>query len=268
MTDLVARARNEAQTLLSTAPSSLTTSAASPLMTALLTTQRLLTAPASTPSTPSPTLSSLAAQTRRCGRRLEDLLDGSTLSSSSSSSSSSLVARFVEPDLMPLLDAVAAFVGVAARADDDELRALGEAVCVVVEDDVSHAVAALGLAGFFAAGGHLAVVVGLVDSFRALPMGTPPAAVAARVIEAPGLALSLALTLAGPALAAVVTFHVAAAVGVRTVRFLPGQGMLQAAAALAALAVVVAGTPTWLTGFGTAARAQVERSLAFRTLSP
>lgn len=120
----------------------------------------------------------------------------------------------------------------------------------------------LGLAGFFAAGGHLAIVVGLVDSFRTLPVGTAPAAVAARVIEAPGLALALALTLAGPALAAVVTFHVAAAVCVRTLRFLPGQGLLQAAAALAALAVVVAGTPTWLTGFGSAARGQVERSLA------
>jgi flagellar biosynthetic protein FliR len=126
----------------------------------------------------------------------------------------------------------------------------------------------LGLAGFFAAGGHLAVIVGLVDSFRVWPVGTAPAAVAALVIEAPGRALSLALTLAGPALAAVVTFHVAAAVCVRTVRFLPGQGMLQAAAALAALAVVVAGTPTWLTGFGTAARAQVERSLASARAAP
>jgi flagellar biosynthetic protein FliR len=119
----------------------------------------------------------------------------------------------------------------------------------------------LGLAGFFAADGHLAVVAGLVDSFRSLPLGTPPSAVAARVAEAPDTALALALALAGPALVAVVTFHVAAAVCLRTVRFAPGQGVLQAAAALVALGIVLVGTPAWLEGFGVAARDGVERTL-------
>lgn len=126
----------------------------------------------------------------------------------------------------------------------------------------------LGLAGFFAAGGHLAVVAGLVDSFRTIPPGAAPAVVADLVIAAPSLALHLAVTLAGPALAAVVTFHVAAAVCVRTVRFAPGQGMLQAAAALVALGIVVAGAPTWLDGFGAAARARVERGLAAARPAP
>ena len=119
----------------------------------------------------------------------------------------------------------------------------------------------LGLAGFFAADGHLAVVAGLVDSFRTLPAGTPPGAVLHRVAEAPDVALTLALALAGPALVAVVTFHVAAAVCLRTVRFAPGPGLLQAAAALVALSIVLVGTPTWLDGFGAAARDRVERSL-------
>lgn len=120
----------------------------------------------------------------------------------------------------------------------------------------------LGLAGFLAAGGHLAVVAGLVDSFRAIPLGTHPAAIAVRVTGAADVALGLALALAGPALAAVVAFHVAAAVCVRTVRFVPGQGMLQAAAAAVALGMVVAGAPAWLEGFGVAARTRIERDLA------
>lgn len=126
----------------------------------------------------------------------------------------------------------------------------------------------LGIAGFFAAGGHLAVVAGLVDSVRVLPVGTPLAAVAARVINAPDVGLGLALALAGPALAAVVAFHVAAAVCVRTVRFAPGQGMLQAAAAAVALAIVLAGLPAWLDGYGSAARNRVERSFAVAPSAP
>ena len=126
----------------------------------------------------------------------------------------------------------------------------------------------LGLAGFFAAQGHLAVVAGLVDSFRAIPVGTRPHAIAARVTEAPDVALALALALAGPALVAVVTFHVAAAVCLRVVRFAPGQGMLQAAAALVALGIVLVGTPVWLDGFGAAARARVERALPAAAPAP
>jgi flagellar biosynthesis protein FliR len=126
----------------------------------------------------------------------------------------------------------------------------------------------LGLAGFFAAGGHLAVVAGFVDSVRMIPAGTSPAALADTVAAALGVALGLALRLAGPALVAVAMFHLAVAVGLRVVRFTPGAGMLQAAAAAVALCLVVAGLPTWLDGFGAAARVQVERSLAAAHAAP
>lgn len=120
----------------------------------------------------------------------------------------------------------------------------------------------LGLAGFLAAGGHLAVVAGLIDSFQALPVGVGPAAITDRVVAAAGSAVHLALSLAGPALAAVTAFHVAAAICLRTIRLVPGAGMLQAAAAAVAIALVVAGLPTWIDGFGTAARSRVEQDLA------
>jgi flagellar biosynthetic protein FliR len=114
----------------------------------------------------------------------------------------------------------------------------------------------LGLAAFFGAGGHLAVVAGLVDSVRALPVGTafvtnlaaqaathgvPGGPLAAIVTTLPALGLSLALALAGPALAAVVAFHVTAAICLRTIRFAPGQGMLQAASALVLIGGLVVG---------------------------
>ena len=126
----------------------------------------------------------------------------------------------------------------------------------------------LGLAGFFAAGGHLAVVAGFVDSVRTIPAGASPAAVLDAAVAALGFALDLALRLAGPALVAVVIFHVAVAVGLRVVRFAPGAGLLQAAAAAVALVIVVAGLPTWLDGFGSAARDHVERSLAAARAAP
>ena len=126
----------------------------------------------------------------------------------------------------------------------------------------------MGLAGFLAAGGHLAVVAGLVDSFRVIPLGASPGAITPRVTGAADVALGLALMLAGPALAAVVVFHVATAVCVRTVRFMPGQGMLQAAAAALALGMVVAGAPAWLDGFGVAARNRIERDLAAAAEKP
>lgn len=119
----------------------------------------------------------------------------------------------------------------------------------------------LGLAAFFATGGHLAAVSGLVDSFRAVPPGSAPQAVAATVVAVPGLALDLALRFAAPALVAVITFHLGAAVCLRIVRFAPGAGLLQAVAAMVALGVVIAGLPAWIDGVGTAARGRVAHAL-------
>jgi type III secretory pathway component EscT len=133
----------------------------------------------------------------------------------------------------------------------------------------------LGVAGFFLAGGHLAVVGGLVDAARWLPIGgvfTATGGVSGwtRVVTTlPMLAVSLAVALALPALAAVVAFHVASAVCLRTVRFAPGQGLLQAAAAVVLLAAVMLGSDVWIGpgGFGDRARAQVEQALTADTLT-
>jgi len=126
----------------------------------------------------------------------------------------------------------------------------------------------LGVAGFFAAGGHLAVVAGLLESVRTVPIGSlfVPAAgespMVSVVIAAPGLALSLVTALAVPALATVITFHLALAICLRTVRFDPGQGLLQALVAVVLVLALVAGAEAWLGGFGAVAHAQIERSLA------
>jgi len=113
----------------------------------------------------------------------------------------------------------------------------------------------LGLAGFFAAGGHLAVVATLVDSVRVLPVGSLPSGdVASMPVRLLAAASDIALMVAAPALVAVVVFHAATALCLRTVRFMPGQGLLQAAAALLLLAALWLGGETWLSGFGGLAR--------------
>ncbi len=143
---LLQTARQEARQLLSAAPPSLSQppvrSPGHDLLQALLTTHRTLSAPLQTPSS---TLDLLRRQARRCGRRLEDLLDGL---GKRAPSTSMLVTRFIEPDLLPLVDALAVFLGGAARADGDDLKDVGEAVAVVVEEDLGGAVLAAGLYGF------------------------------------------------------------------------------------------------------------------------
>ena len=126
----------------------------------------------------------------------------------------------------------------------------------------------LALGGFIAAGGHLAVVAGVIDGCRTLPIGAATASggftagIAAVVTTLPGAALALAMSLALPALTAVLVFHVAAAVCLRTIRFVPGQGMLQALAAAVLLGVVAIGADTWGGACGVVVRAQVEQALA------
>ena len=123
----------------------------------------------------------------------------------------------------------------------------------------------LAVAGFLAAGGHLAVVAGLVDSTGRLPVGGLAIADRAAWIDllaaTPTAALTLAMSLAAPALVAVLTFHVTAAICMRSVRFASGPGLIQAAAALVLLAAVIHGTATWTTGFASAVREPIERSL-------
>jgi len=124
-----------------------------------------------------------------------------------------------------------------------------------------------GVAAFFAAGGHEAVVGGLLDTAALLPVGaaaevggTQP--LLAAVGAAPATALRLALAVAGPCLAPLVAFHMAAAICLRTVGFTPGSGLLQAAAGLVLVAALVAGGDGWLSGFGIAAHDLVQQGLS------
>lgn len=124
----------------------------------------------------------------------------------------------------------------------------------------------LAVAGFLAAGGHLVLVAGLVDSVQRLPIGAFTAAVgheriAEAVVSLPTAAMSLAMALALPALTAVIAFHVATALCLRSVRFVAGPGSLQAAASLVLLAAVVAGAGGWTEGFAAAVRPLLERGL-------
>jgi flagellar biosynthesis protein FliR len=127
----------------------------------------------------------------------------------------------------------------------------------------------MGLAGFFATGGHLAVVAGLVDSVISLPVGAAAGrhdGLLALAVTMPATGLALAMSLAVPALAAVVAFHLAAAVAVRTTQFDPGQGLLQSVAALVLVAAVCAGAGSWIGGFATAVQSPLER--CFHELHP
>ncbi len=130
----------------------------------------------------------------------------------------------------------------------------------------------LALGGFLAAGGHLAVVAGLIDGFRTVPIGVAVddglvTGVATLVTTLPGAALATAVSLAMPALTAVLVFHVVAAVCLRTIRFVPGQGMLQTLAAAVLLGAVAIGADTWGGGFGVVARAQVEQAATAASLA-
>jgi flagellar biosynthesis protein FliR len=129
----------------------------------------------------------------------------------------------------------------------------------------------LGLAGFVAAGGHEAIVAGLVDGVRSLPVGAIATAAARDnllelVAAMPSIGLSLAISLALPALAAVLACHLVAAIAVRSVGFDPGQGLLQAVASLVLLAAVCGGTDSWIGGFAAAVQSPLER--CFHDLRP
>jgi len=127
----------------------------------------------------------------------------------------------------------------------------------------------VGLAAFFAAGGQLAVVAGLVDSVRRVPVGTVfggPAQdwITSVVVAAPGAALDLAVLLAMPALAAVIAFHLAAAICLRTVPFSAGPGLLNALAALVLLAALWLSADAWAGGSAAALFGAVEHCFSAR----
>lgn len=119
---------------------------------------------------------------------------------------------------------------------------------------------------FLAAGGLETIVVGALDSVRLLPVGTLlPAAGMPRLDLArlagavPATALGLCLALAVPVLLAVVAFHLATAIALRTVPFAAGPGLLQALAAVVLLGAVALGADTWARGFPAMVQGPIER---------
>jgi len=111
----------------------------------------------------------------------------------------------------------------------------------------------VGLAAFFTAGGQLAVVAGLVDSIRHVPIGSAfagpaPDWLVTLALTTPAVAFALAAMLAMPALVAVIAFHLASAICLRTIPFAPGAGLLQGLAAVVLLASVWLGAEAWAGG--------------------
>lgn len=119
---------------------------------------------------------------------------------------------------------------------------------------------------FLAAGGLETIVAGVVDSVRLLPVGTllpatgtPRLDVARLAGAVPATALALCLALAVPSLLAVVAFHLATAIALRTVPFAAGQGLLQSLAAVVLLGAVSLGADTWARGFPALVQGPIER---------
>lgn len=111
----------------------------------------------------------------------------------------------------------------------------------------------IGLAAFLAAGGQLTVVGGLVDSVLQIPVGSLGSATGREsllrlAVAMPTVAISLAVSLAIPALAAVLAFHLAAVFCLRTANFSPAPGFLQSLAALVLLGGLWLGLDTWMHG--------------------
>lgn len=111
----------------------------------------------------------------------------------------------------------------------------------------------VGLAAFLTAGGHLAIVGGLIDSVRHAPVGClgagpPPQWLATLATRVPATGFSLAVMLAMPALMAVVAFHLASAVCLRAVPFATGPGLLQGIASLVLLGCLWLGAEAWTRG--------------------
>jgi len=120
----------------------------------------------------------------------------------------------------------------------------------------------VGLAAFVAAGGQLAVVSGLVDTVRHVPVGAVGTAsvrdaLVGLAVDLPAQAVALAASLAMPALSAVLAFHLAAAICVRTVSFVPGTGLLQGLAAVVLLVSLWLGLESWIHGGSAAVLAAV-----------
>ena len=123
----------------------------------------------------------------------------------------------------------------------------------------------IAVGGFLSAGGSRLVLGGLLDSFQSLPVGgmvDGAGGIAVIVRQLPGTAFTIAVSLALPAVLAILAFHATAAIAIRATALSPGQGMMQSAAGLVLLGMLYASAGSWTTAFPSIAGPAVERCLA------
>lgn len=136
----VEQARRESRHLMASAPPQ----SHPALLTALLTLHRALSSSTSL----HPGLHHVRRLCRRVGRHLEDLVDP-LAEAAEATTPAAFMARFIEPDLLPLADALAAFLGPACRPEfggadaGDDVKVVADAVIAIVEEDLGPALLAL-----------------------------------------------------------------------------------------------------------------------------
>lgn len=122
------------------------------------------------------------------------------------------------------------------------------------------------LAAFVAAGGIGGTVAAVIDGTRFVPPGSAgsaaPAALLPLAVDASSMALSLAVALSLPVLAALVALHLAAAILLRVGECEAGPGLLPAATALVVLAALAHGAGDWSAAAGQRLRPVVESAAA------
>ena len=109
-------------------------------------------------------------------------------------------------------------------------------------------------------GGARVVVLGLVDSLSSLPLGASlDMGVSTSLLKALAMGCRLAIALAIPAMLAVLSWHVSAAIACRVIPLSPSVGLLQGSAAMVLLLAIWAGGPMWTAGIATAMEVTCER---------
>jgi flagellar biosynthesis protein FliR len=113
---------------------------------------------------------------------------------------------------------------------------------------------------FVSSGGARVVVFGLVDSLSTLPLGASlDIGVSTSLLTALAMGCRLAIALALPAMIAVLSWHVSAAIVCRVIPLSPSAGLLQGSAAVVLLLAIWAGGPMWTAGIATAMEVTCER---------
>jgi len=113
---------------------------------------------------------------------------------------------------------------------------------------------------FISCGGARVVLLGLLESFATLPVGTWLAAdVDTMLLTSLAMACRLTVALMLPAMVAVLVWHISAAIACRVVPLSPSAGLLQGTAAVVLLVAVWTGSHTWTDSIAEAMTVTCER---------